>query len=71
MAWPCLGQPVPFSQSDSWHGNRELGAQAEQINRRIVSASSWRLAMGSEPVLLTPGHSQCRSKGGGKKDPLS
>lgn len=43
--------------------------QAEQINRGLLSASSWRAATGSEPVPLTSGRSQCRSKGGEEKIP--
>lgn len=66
-ALPHPGQLVPFSRNESWQENQELGARAEQINHRIMSASCWRLAMGSEPIPLTSEHSQCRSKGGERK----
>lgn len=70
-----LGWSLPDPTRGSGHCSprmtpgRELGAgaRAEQINHRIMSASSWRLAMGSEPVPLTSGHSQCRSKEGGER----
>lgn len=74
--WSWDGLSLPDATQDSWccsprmtpdRGSRELGAQAEQINCRIMSANSWKLAMGSEPVPLTSGCSQCRGKGGGKK----
>lgn len=59
-SWCCSPRMTP---------GRELGAgaRAEQINHSIMSVSSWRLAMGSEPVPLTSRHSQCRSKGVGER----
>lgn len=74
--WSWDGLSLPDLARGSWcrsprvtpgRENEERGVQAEQINRGILSASSWRLAMGTKPVLLASGHSQCRSKGGAKK----
>lgn len=50
--------------------NEERGVQAEQINHRILSASSWTLAMGTKPVPWPLDILSAEAREG-KKNPLS